>query len=154
MIWVIGDIHGLIDPLKNLLWEIKRLEDPGYGKERGGPVEKLIFVGDYIDHGPSSKEVVDLIESLECDKVLLMGDHEDMALRFIKQDRGFLREMGDAWLYSGGGQDPGLHGRGARHPGAGLVSGLSLPQAARLARGLPARANRERQNGLFSILFL
>jgi hypothetical protein len=105
MIWVIGDINGQIDPLRNLLWELKRVE---YESPRGWratiaePVEKLIFIGDYIDRGPSSKEVVDLIESLEYEKVLLMGNHEDMALRFIRQDRGFFEGNGNAWFYNGG----------------------------------------------------
>jgi hypothetical protein len=105
MIWVIGDIHGQIDPLRDLLEAIKGLEREGSGDWRetiAEPVEKLIFTGDYIDHGPSSKEVVDLIESLDCEKVLLMGDHEDMALRFINQDTGFFDEVGNAWFYNGG----------------------------------------------------
>ena len=49
MIWAIGDIHGMFDPLKRLLAEIRLME------ESDDPLERVIFIGDYIDHGPSSK---------------------------------------------------------------------------------------------------
>jgi serine/threonine protein phosphatase 1 len=80
MIWVIGDIHGMFDHLKGLITSIRYYEEPD------DPVEKLIFIGDYIDYGPSSKEVIDFIIDLDYDKVLLMGDHEDFAVRFYKYD--------------------------------------------------------------------
>jgi hypothetical protein len=95
MIWAIGDIHGMLDPLKRLLSEIRLLE------ESDDPVERIIFIGDYIDHGPSSKEVIDLVRRLDYETVLLMGNHEDMALRFIKRDMSFLETLGNSWLGNG-----------------------------------------------------
>ncbi|MDR2141821.1 MAG: metallophosphoesterase, partial [Deltaproteobacteria bacterium] len=76
MIWVFGDIHGLFDPLVNICGAIRDLA------EQGEPVEKIIFLGDYIDHGPCSKEVIDFILDLKYEKILIMGNHEDLALRF------------------------------------------------------------------------
>jgi hypothetical protein len=95
MIWAIGDIHGMLDPLKRVLSEIRLLE------ESDDPVEKIIFIGDYIDHGPSSKEVIDFVRRLDYETVLLMGNHEDMALRFIKRDMSFLEALGNSWLGNG-----------------------------------------------------
>jgi hypothetical protein len=95
MIWVIGDIHGMFDPLKRILTTIRNLE------KTLEPVEKIIFIGDYIDHGPSSKEVIELISKLEFEKVCLMGNHEDLAMRFINNDTTYLSEWGNGWLENG-----------------------------------------------------
>jgi calcineurin-like phosphoesterase family protein len=95
MIWVIGDIHGMSDPLKRILNTIRKLDN------EKDPVEKIIFIGDYIDHGPSSKEVIDLISKLEYEKVLLVGNHEDLALRYVKNDRAMIDYVGYAWLNNG-----------------------------------------------------
>jgi hypothetical protein len=95
MLWVIGDIHGMYDPLKRLLCVIRFME------KTTEPVDKIIFIGDYIDHGPCSKEVIDSIIKLEYEKVCLMGNHEDMALRFISNDKLFLERNNDAWFFNG-----------------------------------------------------
>jgi hypothetical protein len=88
MIWVIGDIHGRLDPLVSLLTEIR------FFKEK---TSKLIFLGDYINVGPSSKEVLDLLIDLPGDKVFLVGDHEDMLLRFIHKDDSFVEYYPSQW---------------------------------------------------------
>lgn len=67
--WIIGDIHGMYDHLNYMLKYLK-----------GTGVKKYIFLGDYIDEGPSPKEVIDKIISLKEEKVCLMGDHEHMML--------------------------------------------------------------------------
>ncbi len=51
--WVIGDIHGMHDPLKQLLIEIDK---NNYFLEEEEKADTIIFLGDYIDYGPSSKE--------------------------------------------------------------------------------------------------
>jgi hypothetical protein len=95
MIWAIGDIHGMYDPLQRLLLEIR------YFDQTGDPLQKIIFLGDYIDHGPSSKAVIDLVSRLDVETVLLMGDHEDMALRFLKGGASGLRFESSDWLGNG-----------------------------------------------------
>ena len=75
MIFIIGDIHGLLDPIKNLIQAI----------EAKYKIDKLIFLGDYIDYGPSSKEVIDYIISLKYDKIFLAGNHEDLLLQFYNK---------------------------------------------------------------------
>ncbi|MDR1044804.1 MAG: serine/threonine protein phosphatase [Candidatus Adiutrix sp.] len=77
-IFVVGDIHGCYDKLKKML---RRLD------WRLGRGELLIFLGDYIDRGPDSYEVVESILELQAqapDEVItLMGNHERMFLELI-----------------------------------------------------------------------
>ena len=70
--WVIGDIHGMLDPLRAL---INRLDNDS--------LDKFLFTGDYIDHGPSSKAVIDLIMSLGDKAVPLIGNHEHLLLQTL-----------------------------------------------------------------------
>ncbi|MDR1050966.1 MAG: metallophosphoesterase [Deltaproteobacteria bacterium] len=95
MIWAIGDIHGMFDPLKRIMSQIRFLE------EADDPVERVVFLGDYIDHGPSSREVVDYLRALDLPKVLLLGNHEDMALRDLGGDKVLEGLDGDVWLDNG-----------------------------------------------------
>jgi serine/threonine protein phosphatase 1 len=99
IIWVIGDIHGMFDPLKRLITAIKRRE-----VLNDEVVKKIIFIGDYIDYGPSSKEVLDLIMGLDIETVCLAGNHEDMLLHFYNKTR-FFEEYGNMWFNGNGGQE-------------------------------------------------
>jgi len=99
VIWVIGDIHGMLDPLKRLINHIRYREVYNYEV-----VKKIIFIGDYIDYGPSSKEVIDLILSLPYETVCLAGNHEDLLLHFYK-NTGFIRKYGNMWFDGNGGED-------------------------------------------------
>ena len=70
---VIGDIHGCFNTLVNLLEKIN------YDKQN----DKLIFLGDYIDRGKNSFEVVEYLIKLQkevgCDRcICLLGNHEYM----------------------------------------------------------------------------
>lgn len=69
--YVIGDIHGCYTELVDLLSKIML--------HAQGSEYKIIFVGDYVDRGPHSKEVVTLVRKFqEIGHVALMGNHEDM----------------------------------------------------------------------------
>lgn len=95
-LYVIGDIHGCLEETTTLVEHI--VEDEGLRKK-----DMIIFVGDYIDRGPASKEVVDyLIEFKERypSTVCLRGNHEDMLLDFL----GFEGSTGDLYLPNGGEQ--------------------------------------------------
>ncbi len=72
-LFAIGDIHGCFKPFFKLVVNIIDLK-----KE-----DKLILLGDYIDRGPQSREVIDFIIDLTksgFDVVPLMGNHESMLL--------------------------------------------------------------------------
>ena len=56
---VIGDVHGEIEPLRELLG---RLGYDAAGKHPAG--RRLVFVGDLGDRGPDSPAVIELVKSL------------------------------------------------------------------------------------------
>lgn len=71
--YVIGDIHGCHHELIQLIEKIR--------DHAGDEPYKMIFVGDYVDRGPDSRGVVNLVMELEKQgHVALMGNHEDMIL--------------------------------------------------------------------------
>ena len=87
----IGDIHGCTDELRVLLDAIA----PAAG-------DKLVFLGDYVDRGPSPRAVIEQLMALRdlgtCRTVFLRGNHEDMFLSFL----GESGRHGDAFLFNGG----------------------------------------------------
>jgi len=75
-IFAIGDIHGCLEKLEELMakLDIDRQKDT------------LVFIGDYIDRGKSGKEVVDYVLRLqnEYQKVVcILGNHEQMFMRYL-----------------------------------------------------------------------
>jgi len=86
--FAIGDIHGCAKALRTLIETIDPTSD-----------DELIFLGDYIDRGPDSRNVIDQILDLQqqCRVVALCGNHELMMLSII--NRGFDDAI---WMASGG----------------------------------------------------
>jgi serine/threonine protein phosphatase 1 len=81
-VYAVGDIHGRLDLLEDLLRRIQ--EDAG--RHPGDTERTLIFLGDYIDRGPASRGVVDrLLQGplQEFATVRLMGNHEEALLSFL-----------------------------------------------------------------------
>ncbi|NUP10230.1 MAG: serine/threonine protein phosphatase [Polyangiaceae bacterium] len=75
--FAIGDIHGDIEALNRLLKRLPKLQSD----------DTLLFIGDYIDRGPSSREVVKRIRELpsrtKAHVVALRGNHEDAWLQVV-----------------------------------------------------------------------
>lgn len=102
--YAIGDIHGLQRQLGELLARCRR--------HAAGRATTLIFLGDYIDRGPASAEVVTMLMELQAsgtEKVVaLKGNHEavilDIAAGTIAPDR-WLTQGGPATLASYGVDD-------------------------------------------------
>ena len=64
-IYVVGDIHGRLDLLDELL---ARIGDDRSSRPVTRPLS--VFLGDYIDRGPSSRETIDrLIEHAEANEL-------------------------------------------------------------------------------------
>jgi serine/threonine protein phosphatase 1 len=87
----IGDIHGRADLLDRLL---EKLEADG--------TERMVFLGDYVDRGEQSRDVLTslarLCDARPDDVTCLLGNHEQMMLDFLdKPEDGAGR-----WLRNGG----------------------------------------------------
>ncbi|GAB7078781.1 metallophosphoesterase [Megalodesulfovibrio paquesii] len=109
--FVIGDIHGRQDRLQRLLRRLGQLE-----RADDAPAQ-LIFLGDYVNKGPQTREVLETLLTLRQmrpDTVFLLGNHEAALLRYDEtrdaEDLRYLRVMGfQATLDSYGAvQGPGL----------------------------------------------
>jgi serine/threonine protein phosphatase 1 len=75
--FIVGDIHGCLDPLKRLMDKIDWRPDR----------DRLIFLGDYVDRGRDSHGVIDYIldimkrsSAVEC----LLGNHENILIDFLE----------------------------------------------------------------------
>lgn len=77
--YVIGDIHGCLDPLDRLLDKIERCATDVHPHLK----TSLIFVGDLIDRGPKSAQVVERLSRYTHPKIsteFIMGNHEEVFL--------------------------------------------------------------------------
>ncbi len=88
-IFAIGDIHGCLEKLEDLVEVIAA----------NPKKDKLIFIGDYIDRGSFSREVVEYVIGLKSkfkNVIFLLGNHEQMFLNYLE---GVDEET---YLYNGG----------------------------------------------------
>jgi len=99
-IYAIGDVHGCIAQLRELIEHIDQ-------DVSASPVEehRIVFLGDYVDRGPANREVVEYLIELEAsqrDCVFLLGNHDDKFLGLRSNPdavaEGFLRWGGVATL--------------------------------------------------------
>lgn len=107
----IGDIHGYLEKLEKLIDQIQpTLED------------QVVFLGDYIDRGPNSKDVIEYLIRFHRQfpkTVFLLGNHEQMMLDYLQRmdtqmdwtplrELSILYEMDNGaagvrvWLWNGG----------------------------------------------------
>jgi serine/threonine protein phosphatase 1 len=102
LVYAIGDIHGRYDLLKSL-WA--QIEDDVKRRSAGAEEVKVVFLGDYIDRGPDSREVLEFLADLKasppawCEPLFLIGNHELIMLHFLgtEDDEVFRmwRDVGD-----------------------------------------------------------
>jgi serine/threonine protein phosphatase 1 len=101
--WVIPDIHGCAQTLKALIEDM--IQPSKY--------DHLYFLGDYIDRGPASKEVIDYLMEMQKDDYnlhLLMGNHEEYVLKSYEEELNLKSFLGikqknkkkKEWLTFGG----------------------------------------------------
>ena len=75
-IFAVGDIHGCLQKLKNLMNAI----------DINGQQDMVVFIGDYIDRGPDPFGVVQFIIDFKRDKknvICLTGNHEDIFICYL-----------------------------------------------------------------------
>jgi serine/threonine protein phosphatase 1 len=77
--FAVGDIHGDLEALEKVFERLPNLE-------KG---DTVVFVGDYVDRGPCSAQVVEFVRRLgkegPAKVVALRGNHEDAWLRVIER---------------------------------------------------------------------
>lgn len=93
--YVIGDVHGRLDLLEDLL---KMIEADDLDRAEASSV--IVFLGDLIDRGPQSAQVVERLIGYSSERkcFFLMGNHEEVMLRVLGGELDLLRE----WLKFGG----------------------------------------------------
>jgi serine/threonine protein phosphatase 1 len=94
-IYAIGDIHGCCELLKKIHQKI--IDD---AKAHDHKDIVVVYMGDYIDKGPKSKEVIDSLINNPFDgykKIFLKGNHEWVMMNFLNNP-----EIGTSWLRYGG----------------------------------------------------
>lgn len=106
--YAVGDIHGRLDLLDQILEKIEA--DDG---SRPSAHTTIVFLGDLIDRGPQSAQVLERLRTYRPDfakPVFLMGNHEEVLLRILAGETDVLPD----WLRFGGaecarsyGVDPG-----------------------------------------------
>lgn len=97
LVYAVGDIHGRLDAFDALLHVI------GQDVLDSSPAQRpmLVLLGDYVDRGPASAQVIDRILRLETEPAFevraLKGNHEEALLQF-RDEPGF----GQTWVEHGG----------------------------------------------------
>jgi serine/threonine protein phosphatase 1 len=130
--YAIGDVHGRADLLERLLDRLER-EALEYPARR-----MAIFMGDYIDRGPQSRRVLDILASgrpFGFERRFLIGNHEQMMLRFLADPiggRGWLGLGGATTLASYGVTPPTLTANAQELQHAAALLAERLPESHRL----------------------
>ncbi len=93
-IYAIGDVHGRADLLAELQERIAEDAVSGPGRIL------IVMLGDYVDRGPGSREVIDMLTApapAGMERVCLLGNHEEQMLAFLSQP-----QQAADWLKYGG----------------------------------------------------
>jgi serine/threonine protein phosphatase 1 len=84
--YCIGDIHGRVDALKEVLTKAKFDYDN----------DMLIVLGDVVDGGEQSKQVIDELLKIK-NIIYIIGNHDAWYIKYLKSGR-----TNDAWITQGG----------------------------------------------------
>ena len=98
-LYVIGDLHGCLNQLKQLHQFIQT-----DSQKREAPAS-ILFLGDLIDRGPKNKETVEYVLKMMAefkDSVLIMGNHDEQLLKLTAGIRSDIFDL-DHWIYGLGG---------------------------------------------------
>lgn len=133
-IYAIGDVHGRVDLLDQVF---SRIDAHLLAHPVSRPLQ--ILVGDYIDRGPASREVLDRLidRSKSHEMVFLKGNHESFIFEFLRHP-ATLRE----WSMMGGretlmsyGLKPPLNADAATQTELSIALGAALPKSHRMFLG-------------------
>ena len=121
--YAVGDIHGRLDLLDQLLEKIEQ------DLERR-PARKvlLVFVGDLIDRGPNSAQVIERLRTYDrpgVETVFILGNHEEVLLRVLRGEQDLMTK----WRWFGGTECLQSYG-----VDTGKLAGLSDEEALEIVR--------------------
>jgi len=134
-VYAVGDIHGRSDLLETMHGLIRRDAEAAEAAHGAALRKVVVYLGDYIDRGLESSEVVDLLLDHPLDgfeMFALKGNHEDALLQFLDNT-----SIGPSWLQFGG--DATLYSYGIPMHGGGTDQRSLENMQAYLLRKLPAR---------------
>ena len=131
LVYAVGDIHGYPQQLSALLDQIRA----DAGATAAGERPLVVFLGDYVDRGPDSRAVIDLIADLidegAFEVVALKGNHEDALARFIAEPA-----YAPAWIANWG--EATLRAYGVSPPSSCDAAACEAAQA-RFVEAMPSR---------------
>ena len=84
-IYAVGDVHGRVDLLEQVMSRIDA--DLAKSSSKSSSANAIeVYLGDYIDRGPASRQVVDrlIARSRQRNTVFLKGNHETYVSEFIE----------------------------------------------------------------------
>lgn len=97
--YAIGDVHGEAEKLKRLHAKIFTHQENSFSDHH----LRLVHLGDYVDRGPNSAEVIfalmELSERNGIEVINLAGNHEDMMVRALSDSHA---QPFDNWIAEGG----------------------------------------------------
>lgn len=103
--YAVGDIHGRVDLLSQMLGALEARADED-AREAGAPV--VVFLGDYVDRGPDSAGVIDLLlreRPQRFERRYLKGNHEQAMLAYMEAPLA-----NRAWVLQGGAETMRAYG--------------------------------------------
>lgn len=96
-IYAVSDIHGCYTQFQHLLDKIALAGD-----------DELYILGDVIDRGPKSPEMLRWCVEAPANVHVLLGNHEDMAACVVVRDPDRMHApRHDSWTYNGGAETRG-----------------------------------------------
>ena len=122
-LYAVGDIHGRMDLLVRLI----ELIDADAATLPEGVKAQIVFLGDYIDRGLQSREVIEDFVSGAIDRfdpVYLLGNHEEALLRFLEEVN-----FGSQWTRYGGAETLYSYGLAPPNSRASLNSHEQMQKA-------------------------
>lgn len=130
--YAVGDIHGRLDLLDDLLQRIEC--DIAQRAERR---TFIVFLGDLIDRGPASAAVVERLRIFRPEAatpVFLSGNHEEVLIRILRGERGVLPN----WLKFGGAECASSYGIDSAQ-----LAGIDEMAALEMVRAKVPQSHRE-----------
>ena len=91
-IWIIGDVHGYFNTFQVLVEKLQL---------KGNDI--VVMIGDLIDRGPTSAQVVGYVRTTE-DFYCIRGNHEQMMIEGFDESEFFIERNYDSrfWYHNGG----------------------------------------------------